>query len=460
MRRFVNDHSRGSLLSVRVRLALMLALLVLATFPAAVYDAVAQPDPALAGVCYATLGNNGSSPGALITIDRTTGAGAVVGPTGISGALGDTGVPALAIKRSGEIFAMDIGAASSLYRIDATTGTATLIAATSLNSPPAIAFDGDDVLWAVDTSGNLYAMNDVTGEAFLEGPTGAFIKGMAFDPTDGSLWGTDASGDVFTIDFLDGGAASLVGNTGQSPSPDICFDLGGSLFGSSGGGLAANNLISIDKTSGAGTVIGPIGFASVAGMASRLDRAVPVFVRALESRWAGDHVELTWSLLEPAGDISFEVRRAEHGGRFELLDGATIESSLDGFVLVDRSVRSGTTYSYEIRVREQGSVVASLETSVSTPRLAISLDQNHPNPFNPRTQIRFALTDAGQTSLRVFDLSGRLVRTLLDRRLPAGAHVESWDGTDDGGDPVSGGTYVYRLRTDWQVISRKAVLLK
>lgn len=235
--------------------------------------------PAAPGVCYATLGNIASSPGALITVNLTTGAGTLVGPTGISGPTGTMGVAALAIKSSGEIFAMDIGSGSRIWRVDATTGAATMGATTSLSSPTAIAFDGDDQLWAVDIGGDLYRVDEVTGATMLVGATGQSIKGLAFDPTDGTLWGTNSGSQVYTIDVYSG-TPTLVGATGVAASPDIEFDASGNLFASSGGGGVTSDLISIDKTTGVGSVVGSIAFASVAGMAARLDRAVATAVAA------------------------------------------------------------------------------------------------------------------------------------------------------------------------------------
>jgi hypothetical protein len=76
-----------------------------------------------------------------------------------------------------------------------------------------------------------------------------------------------------------------------------------------------------------------------------------------------------------------------------------------------------------------------------------SLGPNRPNPFNPRTEIVFAIPEAGQVSLRVYDAAGRLVRTLLDAVLPAGPGAVSWDGRDQAGRAVASGVYLCRLRT-------------
>ena len=73
------------------------------------------------------------------------------------------------------------------------------------------------------------------------------------------------------------------------------------------------------------------------------------------------------------------------------------------------------------------------------------LHQNHPNPFNPVTEIAFELPQHAYTTLRVFDARGRLVRTLLDRVMPAGSFSHAWDGRDDVGRAVSSGVYFYEL---------------
>ena len=70
-----------------------------------------------------------------------------------------------------------------------------------------------------------------------------------------------------------------------------------------------------------------------------------------------------------------------------------------------------------------------------------------PNPFNPRTELRFELADAGFVTLEVFDLGGRRVRALASIDLPAGPQSWIWDGRDDAGRALPSGTFVGRLRT-------------
>ncbi len=78
----------------------------------------------------------------------------------------------------------------------------------------------------------------------------------------------------------------------------------------------------------------------------------------------------------------------------------------------------------------------------ATQRLA-----SHPNPFNPRTTIHFALTEAGPVSLEIFDIQGRRVRSLLRGRRDAGDHRLEWDGRNDEGGELASGVYLAQLKT-------------
>ncbi len=92
---------------------------------------------------------------------------------------------------------------------------------------------------------------------------------------------------------------------------------------------------------------------------------------------------------------------------------------------------------------------------------SVTLLQNVPNPFNPKTEIRFGLPAAAAADLKVYDTTGRLVRTLLDGApYGAGFHRVSWDGTDDRGQRASTGVYFYVLETGAERQHGKMLLLK
>jgi hypothetical protein len=90
-----------------------------------------------------------------------------------------------------------------------------------------------------------------------------------------------------------------------------------------------------------------------------------------------------------------------------------------------------------------------------------SLHANYPNPFNPTTVIRFDLPVDSPVRLRVFDVSGRVVRTLVDgRTMAAGRHDEIWGGIGDAGEPSAAGVYLYRIEAGDFTDTMRMTLIK
>jgi hypothetical protein len=78
-------------------------------------------------------------------------------------------------------------------------------------------------------------------------------------------------------------------------------------------------------------------------------------------------------------------------------------------------------------------------------RAALRLYPCQPNPFNPQTTVKFDLPESGPVRLSVFDVAGRLVRTLANESMPQGSHEAVWDGRDATGREVGSGSYLARL---------------
>ncbi|RKY60753.1 MAG: hypothetical protein DRP95_03840, partial [Candidatus Latescibacterota bacterium] len=91
---------------------------------------------------------------------------------------------------------------------------------------------------------------------------------------------------------------------------------------------------------------------------------------------------------------------------------------------------------------------------------ALRLFQNHPNPFNTGTTIRYHLPQASQVKLMIYDVLGRKIRTLEDGWQEAGVYVAKWDGTDSKGNPVGSGVYLVRLEAGSYHKVRKMVLVQ
>ncbi len=89
-----------------------------------------------------------------------------------------------------------------------------------------------------------------------------------------------------------------------------------------------------------------------------------------------------------------------------------------------------------------------------------ALAQNYPNPFNPNTTIDFSLTEGTNVMLTVYDLSGKLIKEMVNSPMQIGKYSILWDGTDNNGSKVGAGVYLYKLQTENFTESKKMILLK
>ncbi len=105
-------------------------------------------------------------------------------------------------------------------------------------------------------------------------------------------------------------------------------------------------------------------------------------------------------------------------------------------------------------------VVVNDEADVAALLQVFALEQNYPNPFNPTTNIGFQISNFEFVQLKIYDISGRLVKTLVNERRAAGNYTVSWDATNDFGTRVASGVYLYKLQAADFVQVKKMVLLK
>jgi exosortase sorting signal-containing protein len=265
-----------------------------------------------AGALFAGTGKNDG--GRIITIDPTTGAGALIGSSGFGEISG------LAFDSAGVLFGVTGGSMgpSSLVTVNTTTGVATGIAAVASSSGEG--FGG----LAFDAAGRLFASawNGNTGELWTIDPGNAaqtfigtisgcsgdnFVAGIAVSAA-GALFGSrgNSTGHVENIVTLDPATAACtpIGNGSSNPISDLAFDPDtGILYGVTGGSRSL--LLSIDPVSGAETVIGPIGFDSVSSLAIR-SIAPPAPVPTL-GEWSMIAMGM---LLAVAGALAIRRRRA------------------------------------------------------------------------------------------------------------------------------------------------------
>ncbi len=100
------------------------------------------------------------------------------------------------------------------------------------------------------------------------------------------------------------------------------------------------------------------------------------------------------------------------------------------------------------------------DTDLTSVPVRFSLDDNYPNPFNPITKISFELPVSSRVMLRIYDVRGNQIRTLVSGVMPFGSHTVTWNGTDDRGRAAPSGVYFYRIEAEGFAATHKMMLLK
>ena len=85
---------------------------------------------------------------------------------------------------------------------------------------------------------------------------------------------------------------------------------------------------------------------------------------------------------------------------------------------------------------------------------------NYPNPFNPSTIIQYDIPKVGIVEISIYDISGKLIKTILNQSQAAGLHKVHWDGRNEAGEKVASGIFVYTVKFDKICLSKKMILLK
>ena len=178
-----------------------------------------------------------------------------------------------------------------------------------------------------------------------------------------------------------------------------------------------------------------------------------------------DGVILEWITLSETNNYGFYIERSIDKNNFEEIGfvkgiGNSLIENIYSFIDTD-TPEAGTLY-YRLRqVDYDGSYEYSdiLEVEVSSPR-EFKLEQNYPNPFNPVTTIRYKLPKSSNVVIKIYNVQGQEIKTLLNENQPAGFHYVKWNGTNNFGINVNSGIYIYRLQADKYISTKKMVFLK
>ena len=208
-------------------------------------------------------------------------------------------------------------------------------------------------------------------------------------------------------------------------------------------------------------------------------QAVPATPEQLDYVFEGEDVTLTWS--PPASSAAdsarfFAVYRIQSATEPDyetaLADARNLLAVTGETTFTDRPFNVGEPYYYVVTGVSANSIESApsnavvlegvaIDTEDTAGPLAFELGSNYPNPFAARTTIGFSLDRPTAVTLRVYDMLGRTVATLVDdARYPAGSHTVEWNGVATSGRRLSSGTYFYRLEADGHREAKPMTLIR
>ncbi len=200
----------------------------------------------------------------------------------------------------------------------------------------------------------------------------------------------------------------------------------------------------------------------------RSDRYLPVEMSSFTATPGDGQVTLNWSTASESQLNKFRIARSDDPtDGFSFIGAVDAQNDANGasYSLVDRNVLNDRTYYYKLHVEDVngGLHVYNIDGNIvvrsATPQAGLvnefSISQNYPNPFNSQTSFSFGLPANDHVTLRVFDLLGREVATVLNRDMNAGNHTINWSA-----EGLSTGVYVYKLTTSQYSDTKKLLFLK
>jgi hypothetical protein len=191
-----------------------------------------------------------------------------------------------------------------------------------------------------------------------------------------------------------------------------------------------------------------------------VDNTLAVGILVFEVRWVDSGVAVEWGVGRADGLRGFHVYRSTSPDEGYVRINEEMIPAARRARYIDDTGERGRTYWYRVGAIDADGESLSPAQAVVIPRGVFSLQQNHPNPFNPSTEIRYEIPQAAAVTLEIFDVRGRRLRTLVSEQQAAGGYAATWNGKDDGGRKAASGIYFYRLRAGLLEKTLKMVLVE
>ncbi len=191
-----------------------------------------------------------------------------------------------------------------------------------------------------------------------------------------------------------------------------------------------------------------------------IDRPLPVQLASFTSSVEGRSVILKWSTAAEENNSGFELLRSDGDSDFKFvtyMPGKGSSAQITDYCFEDKNLETGK-YNYRLKQIDFNGNFEYFDlpeaVTIGVPD-KFFVDQNYPNPFNPLTTIAYGIPQSGNVTLKIFDMAGREIKTLVNEFKEAGYYVAKFDGSS-----LASGTYIYRIESGNFVSAKKMVLLK
>lgn len=197
------------------------------------------------------------------------------------------------------------------------------------------------------------------------------------------------------------------------------------------------------------------------------DTSLPVLLSSFAATVENNRVNLQWATSAELDNFEWVIERRmntdENFHEIGRMAGNGTTNERHEYDYLDAAVLEGNAYEYRLSNVDYSGQINQYPQIVRVNITAGSIEDfqlyaNYPNPFNGETNIRFRIGEPTKTTLVVYDITGRVVKTIFSGELNQGEHIYRWDATDNVGNPVASGFYLVRLRTDKFYKSIKMIL--
>ncbi|MBU1707534.1 T9SS type A sorting domain-containing protein [bacterium] len=195
-----------------------------------------------------------------------------------------------------------------------------------------------------------------------------------------------------------------------------------------------------------------------------IDQILPVELSTFEATALVNAVRLDWATASEKNNDYFAIEQSRDQATWMDIghvDGAGTTPTGNNYSFTDENLVAGTTYYYRLTSVDIDGTRNDYEQIVSATPYGpeavsdYSLSQNYPNPFNPTTTFNYTLKEAGMVTVKVFDITGREVATLVSEPQSVGKYSVTFDATS-----LPSGIYIYRLQANDFTAAHKMVLMK